>query len=105
CSLIFVNSCGSCDDEQSSVRLINNGSGKADIQVKTSGGNTININNVLVGESSDQKTFAAGNVEFTITIQGANDPLVYNLTVENCKDYLLTIKNDNTISAAITDRD
>ncbi len=37
--------CDSCDGENPSVLLINNGTGKADIQIKTSGGNTENMNN------------------------------------------------------------
>ena len=42
---LILAGCG-CDGEDPSVILKNNGTDKADIQVKTSDGNTENINNV-----------------------------------------------------------
>ena len=44
--------CDSYDSENPSVLLVNNGTGKADIQIKTSGGNTENMNNIEPGTSS-----------------------------------------------------
>ena len=51
---LFLVSCG-CDGEDPSVILLNNVVYKADIQVKTSDGNTENINNVMPGTASAKR--------------------------------------------------
>lgn len=102
---ISFTGCSGCDGENPTVMLVNNGTGKADIQIKTSGGNTENINNVLVGTQSERRSFAEGDVEFTINIQGVNDPVVYNLRISTCRDYTVTINSDNSVSSSFNDRD
>lgn len=102
---VFYISCSSCDGEDPSVILRNNGTAKADIQIKTSGGNTENINNIMQGGVSDKRFFAPGEIVFTIAIQGVNDPVVYNLITTSCEDYIVTINPDNTVSANGTNRD
>ena len=94
-----------CDGENPTVKLVNQGTGKADIQIKTSGGNTENINNVEIGASSETRSFAPGDIEFTIAIQGVVDPIVYNLKVFYCVDYVVTINGDNSVSGSGTERD
>jgi hypothetical protein len=96
--------CG-CDGEDPSVMLTNNGTGKADIQIKTSGGNTENVNNIQPGTSSARRNFNPGNIEFTINIQGVNDPVVYVLQASTCYDYTVTVKPDNTVTSSGTERD
>ena len=100
---LFLVSCG-CDGEDPSVILRNNGTDKADIQVKTSDGNTENINNVMPGTTSARRTFKAGNIEFTINIQGVNDPVVYNLQAGTCYDYTVTINSNNTVTSSGEER-
>lgn len=97
--------CSSCDGENPSVKLINNGTGKADIQIKTSGGNTENINNILVGNVSKKRTFDKGDIELTINIQGVNEPIEYKLKILDCRDYIVKINSDNTVSGSSTERD
>ena len=99
----FLAGCG-CDGEDPSVILKNNGTGKADIQVKTSNGNTENINNIQPGTSSERRTFKAGNIEFTINIQGVPDPVVYNLQTGTCYDYTVTINSNNTVTSSGDER-
>ncbi|MBK8943641.1 MAG: hypothetical protein IPM32_00075 [Ignavibacteriae bacterium] len=103
CLTVF--GCSNCDGENPTVKLVNNGSGKADIQIKTSGGNTENINNVLVGTVSSKRSFDEGNIEFTINIQGVNEPIVYNLKVSSCRDYIVTINADNSVEGSSSERD
>ena len=91
--------------ENPTVRLVNNGTGKADIQIKTSGGNTENINNVDPGTSSPPRPFAPGEIDFTITIQGEDDPIEYSLKVFYCVDYTVTINTDNTVSGSAKERE
>jgi hypothetical protein len=97
--------CDSCEGENPSVQLINNGTGKADIQIKTSGGNTENINNIEPGTSSERQTFETGNIEFTISIQGVNDDIVYVLHTDFCYDYTVTINPDNSVTSSGDERD
>ena len=103
--VFFIGCSDSCHGENPSVKLVNRGTGKADIQIKTSGGNTENINNIEIGESSTPKTFAQGDIEFTIAIQGVDDPVVYNLKIFDCADYIVTINGDNSVSGSSTERD
>jgi len=103
CFSLFLLGCG-CDGEDPSVVLTNNGTGKADIQIKTSGGNTENINNIMPGTSSERRTFKSGDIEFTINIQGVNDPVVYVLRANNCNDYIVKINPDNTVTSSGKER-
>jgi hypothetical protein len=103
-TLFFIGiGCG-CDGENPSVIFTNNGTGKADIQIKTSGGNTENINNVAPGTSSDSRTFAPGDIQFTIAIQGVTGPVVYTLHSASCYDYIVTVRSDNTVTSSGTER-
>lgn len=89
-----------CENQNPTVKLVNNGTGKADIQIKTSNGNTENINNVEPGTSSERRSFAPGDIEFTISIQGEADPVVFKLTTLFCTDYTVTINEDNTVTSS-----
>ena len=44
--IVFVGCGDSCDNENPTVQLVNRSAEKADVQIKTSGGNTENINNI-----------------------------------------------------------
>ena len=105
CVCISFIGCDSCEGENPSVQLINNGTGKADIQIKTSGGNTENINNIEPGTSSDRRSFEPGAIEFTISIQGVNDDIVYVLQADLCYDYAVTINPDNSVTSSGDERD
>ena len=105
CVCISFIGCDSCEGENPSVLLTNNGTGKADIQIKTSGGNTENINNIEPGTSSERRTFARGDIEFTISIQGVQDDIVYVLHTDFCNDYTVTINSDNSVTSSGSIRD
>lgn len=96
--------CDSCDGENPSVQLVNNGTGKADIQIKTSGGNTENMNNIEPGTSSERRTFVRGDIEFTISIQGIQDDIVYVLQADYCNDYTVTINPNNSVTSSSLER-
>jgi hypothetical protein len=103
--LIFASCSDDCNMENPTVRLVNYGTAKADIQVKTSGGNTENINNIQPGDSSPPRSFAPGKIDFTIAIQGVDDPVVYTLNVFFCMDYTVTINPDNSVTGTGEQRD
>ena len=83
---VFAGCDNGCDKENPSVILTNNGTEKADIQIKTSGGNTENINNIQPGASSEKRTFAPGEIEFTVNIQGVQDPVHCRLLLSRHRD-------------------
>jgi hypothetical protein len=101
---VFTFSCsedvivGGCSGAQPRMQIVNHSSGKADVQIKTSGGSTENINNILSGKSSEWRDFAVGSTELTITIQGVANPIVHNVKTSNCCDYIVTIYYNNTVS-------
>jgi hypothetical protein len=63
------------------------------------------MNNIEPGTSSERRAFEFGNIEFTISIQGVNDDIVYVLQADYCNDYTVTINPDNTISSSGDQRD
>ena len=76
-TVLFFSCSDTCDGENPIVQLFNNGTGKADIQIKTSGGNTENINNIQPEMYSEKRSFNPGEIEFTIAIHGVEDPIIY----------------------------
>jgi len=97
-----MNSCKKCKNENPRAKITNNGTQKASVQIKTSGGNTVNINNVDPGTSSPYSNYAPGLVTFTISIQSMD----YVKTVEmlNCYEYDVAIDANNNITSTPVDR-
>ena len=98
-SIVLLSCSDTCEGENPIVQLLNNGTGKADIQIKTSGGNTENINNIEPGSYSTKRSFDPGEIEFTITIQGVDDPIVYYLNVSYCTENLVSINENNSVTS------
>ena len=95
-------SCKKCKNEDPRARIINNGTNKASVQIKTSDGNTVNINNVDPGTSSEYASYAPGTVTFTITVNGNN----YEKTVDmlECYEYDIAIDENNVVTSTPRDR-
>lgn len=91
-----------CSGENPRARILNGGTAKADVQVQTTGGNTININNVLSGSNSDYSSFAAGSATFTINVGTTSKVTV--LAMETCYDYDIKIDASNNITTTPTKR-
>ncbi len=100
--VVTTNSCKKCKNEDPSARIINNGTNKASVQIKTSGGNTVNINNVDPGTSSPYSSYAAGQVTFTITVNGNN--YVKTVDLSQCFYYDIAIDNSNNVTSTAIDR-
>lgn len=99
---ITINGCKKCKDEDPRARIINNGTNKASVQIKTSGGNTTNINNVDPGTSSAYSSYAAGQVTFTITVSSNN--YVKTVNMSDCYEYDIAIDASNNITSTPIDR-
>ncbi|MBU3714316.1 MAG: hypothetical protein FGM46_05140 [Ferruginibacter sp.] len=91
-----IYSCKKCKNEDPQARIINKGTEKASVQIKTSGGNTVNINNVDPGTASVYSAFSQGQVTFTITVDNINVEKTINLN--QCYYYDISIDANNIIS-------
>ena len=99
----LIESCGKkCESDPPQARVKNNGTTKASVQIKTSDGNTVNINNVDPGTSSPYASYAAGSIEFTITVN--NTATVKAVPMSNCYNYDIAIDANNTITTTAFDR-
>ena len=95
-------SCKKCKDEDPRARITNNGIQVASVQVKTAGGNTVNINNVATGATSDYANYAAGQTTFTLKVN--NVDYVKTFDASKCHEYTVIIDRNNVITIADTDR-
>lgn len=95
-------SCKKCKDEDPTARIINNGTQKASVQIKTSGGNTVNINNVDPATSSAYSSYAAGQVTFTIKVNTIDYVKIVDML--KCYYYDIAIDANNNITATAINR-
>lgn len=103
-SLAFgFQSCKKCKGEEPIAKIVNNGTESVSVHIETSGGNTVNINNILSGETSENKSFAAGNVDYSISI-GNNADVNLAVVMEECWEYEILIDANNQVSSVPTDR-
>ena len=99
---VQMSSCKKCKGEDPSARIINNGTNKASVQIKTTDGNTVNINNVDPSTSSAYASYAAGDVTFTITV--SNNNYVKTVPLSKCFYYDIAIDANNNITSTAIDR-
>jgi hypothetical protein len=98
-----LSNCKKCKKEDPRARIINSGSQKASVQIQTSGGNTVNMNNVQPGSTSDFTTFAAGEVVFTVSVGNKTNVVSY-VTMETCYEYDIFIDDNGVVQSTATDR-
>ncbi len=99
---VSLNSCKDCDGENPRARIINNGTTDVSVQIKTSGGNTENLNNVGAGITSDYRSYSAGKITFTISV----NKVIYltDVDMSSCYEYDIIIDSNNIITTNSTDR-
>ncbi len=103
--MIFLMAIISCSDEANpKFRIRNERTTKANVQVQTTGGNTININDVEEAETTAYQSAAEGNIVATAGIQ--NETVSPTITFFASKDvrYTIVIRTGTTPSLNI-DRD
>lgn len=98
-----LSSCKKCKGEDPRARIVNNGTATVSVHIETSGGNTVNINNIDPGQVSDWASYAPGAVDFTIS-SGPGVSVTIGVTMEECWEYDITIASDNSISSVPHDR-
>ncbi|WP_299839179.1 hypothetical protein [uncultured Tenacibaculum sp.] len=102
--MLILQSCSGCDNENPTARVTNQGTDDVSIQVKTSGGNTENINNIASGQSSLTTSYAPGEITYTVVLKNGTE-LVKTVDVNFCEDYVIIVKSDDTIDITSTPRD
>lgn len=100
--MVAMSSCDKCNDENPRARVINQGTVEASVQIKTSNGNTENINNVMPNTSSAARSYAKGLVTFTITLDKTE--LVETVQMNTCHEYDIVIDANNNINTVSRDR-
>ena len=101
-TLVIFNSCTKCSGEQPRARILNKGTKTADVQIKTSGGNIVNINGVAPGTTSAFSSFAPGSTTLTITVDKVNYVRIYPMA--ECFEYDIAIDANNNITSNASDR-
>jgi hypothetical protein len=101
----FYSCSDKCENEEPRARINNSGTGKASVQIKTSGGNTENINNIEPGQSSAWRSYAPGQTEFTVAIQGISDDTSITVNMIRCLEYDIVIDSANTVSSSPQERE
>ncbi len=99
--VITLNGCSGCDNQNPSARVVNNGTNDVSVQIKTSEGNTENINNVASGTSSDYVSYAAGEIVYTIVLTDKTE-VVETVSMSFCRNYEIAIDENNTITTTST---
>ena len=102
-TVFIFGSCKKCKREDPRARIINNASQKASVQIKTSGGNTVNMNNVQPGSTSEFASYADGDVVFTVTVGNKID-VVTSVKMEDCYEYDIAIDENGVVHATARDR-
>ena len=94
-----------CSGENPTAKVLNAGTNKVSVQIKTSGGSTTNINNIEPNTSSAQVSYAPGAVTFTITIGNSTiAPVVSTVDMGYCYDYTIKIDANNVVTSLPTQR-
>lgn len=98
--LLPVLSLVACSDDPPSVRVFNERSTKANVQIKTTT-NTININDVAPGATTNYQDVSEGKLEITATIQNETISPTNTTNVSNNNNYTIVISNTNPPSIKI----
>lgn len=102
---IFLTSCSSgCDNQNPTAKVTNNGADKVSVQIKTTGGSTVNINNIDPNTSSTVESYAPGQVTFVIVLKDLSE-VTETVAMNFCTDYVVNVNQDNSITTTSSSRD
>jgi hypothetical protein len=88
-----------CSEEPPNIRVFNERTTKANVQVKSSTGNTINLNDVLPGQTVNFQSISEGISETNAVIQ--DETISPTATFVAANDYNYTIVVANTTPPTI----
>ena len=97
--LITITGCGA--EAEPEFRINNERSTKANVQIQTSGGNTININDVLSGQITASQKVGEGSVIVTAGLQNESVTPTVTFTARKDKRYTIVILTGNVPSLRV----
>jgi hypothetical protein len=101
-SFAFIIALISCsDDTDPKFRIYNERSSKANVQIQTSGGNTININDVEPGQVTAYQSVSVGNITVTAVIQNESVSPTTNFNAAYDEQYTIVILTTNPPSLRV----
>lgn len=89
---LFLFACGD-DNDPPRFRLQNDADEEASVQIKTSGGNTININNIEPDSVSPYQNSSQGQIDITATVKSDTTTLLGSFNAVNDESYTIHITN------------
>lgn len=89
--IISLPGCSTSPDNAAYFRVYNARLTKASVQVKTSGGNTININDVESGVTTSYQDAALGSIEVTAGIQSESVSPTATFVVQSSSSYTIVV--------------
>ncbi len=93
-SLVLIMGLLSCSEEtEPQFRVHNERTGKTNLQIQTTGGNTININDVNENQTTEYQTAAEGEIIATAVIQGENISPTITFFAQKDQRYTIVIQN------------
>jgi hypothetical protein len=84
-----------CTEEDPQFRIRNEQAEKANVQIQTSGGNTININDVASGETTAYSTVSSGITSVTAVIQNIKVSPSMKFNCEMDERYTVVLQSGN----------
>ena len=94
-------SCKDNGDAPPRFRVRNNRPTDASLQVKTSGGNTININNVKSGVTTEYQYVEPGQVDITVSIHGDSGQYVASFVASANQSFTVVVANTTPPSISV----
>jgi hypothetical protein len=90
-----------CADKSPNVKVVNQTTNKANVQLKFSNSNTININDVAGGQTTTPQEIPEGSCVVTAVIQNVSNSPTATFNSSKNKTYSVVIVNSNPISIRI----
>ena len=101
-SLAFIMTIISCSDDTDPIfRIHNEQLNKANVQLQTSGGSTININNVEPGQVTVYQSVSVGSITVTAVIQNESVSPTTNFNAAYDEHYTIVIQTTNPPSLRV----
>lgn len=94
-----------CSDEPASIRVKNERTNKANVQIKQADGNTININDVPGGATSPFRDVVEGATIATAVIQNEQTSPSASFTTTTNRNYTIVITSTNPATLRIDSED
>lgn len=101
-SIAFLLTMVNCsDDTDPKFRIHNEMTDKANVQIQTTGGNTININDVEAGQTTEYQIATEGNITATAVIQNESTSPSVVFFASNDERYTVVIQANNPPSLRV----